>query len=364
MTPDAQILSIAEDTGASNPVPVDALRAHSSNGSAPAEADASAPAAALAAARIDLVEIIRNGIPERRFVPGCKPWLIATKRYLVPAPAGTGKSLAAQVIAVEIVDNGGAVAILDVENGAEEYAARLESIIGDRNELAQACSQRLRYYAWPALSTDWSADEWAAALAGVDLVVFDSSRLVLSAAGLAEDSNDDYAKFVNALLIPLARAGIATLVLDNTGHGERDRARGASTKHDLNEVVYVAKVGKPFDHDQTGELHLHRKRTRFSDLPEQLTMTLGGGVYRAPVVAEKDDASTFRPTGIMEKTSKLIEEKPGLSRKDVLSLVGGKHDYSSAALSLLVAEGYVRAEQDGREKRHYSTGPYREADDA
>ena len=94
----------------------------------------------------------------------------------------------------------------------------------------EACSQRLRYYAWPALSTDWSADEWAAALAGVDLVMFDSSRLVLSAAGLAEDSNDDYAKFVNALLIPLARAGIATLVLDNTGHGERDRARGASTK--------------------------------------------------------------------------------------------------------------------------------------
>ena len=32
------------------------------------------------------------------------------------------------------------------------------------------------------------------ALAGVDLVIFDSSRLMLSAAGLAEDSNDDYAR--------------------------------------------------------------------------------------------------------------------------------------------------------------------------
>ena len=53
----------------------------------------------LAAARVDLVEIIRNGIPERQFVPGCEPWLISAKRYLLPAPAGTGKSLAAAVIA-------------------------------------------------------------------------------------------------------------------------------------------------------------------------------------------------------------------------------------------------------------------------
>jgi hypothetical protein len=267
------------------------------------------------------------------------------------------------VIAVEVVDNGGTVAILDVENGAEEYAARIADILGDRDEhLAQACSERLRYYAWLALRTDWGADEWAGALAGVDLVIFDSSRLVLSQAGLAEDSNDDYATFVNALLIPLARAGISTLVLDNTGHEERDRARGASTKGDLNEVVYVAKVGKPFDRDQTGELHLHRKRTRFSALPAQLTMTLGGGIYRAPVVIAQGE-STFRPTGLMEKASRSIEDSPGLSRKDVLALVGGRRNYAAAALGLLVAENYVQTEQDGREKRHYSTRPYRESED-
>lgn len=336
---------------------------HRHNGAAGAEPDATAPAQALAEARIDLTEIIRNGIPVRRFVPGCEPWLIATKRYLIPAPAGTGKSLGATVIAVEVVDSGGTVAILDVENGAEEYATRLESILGDRNELAQTCSERLRYYAWPAIRTDWRAEEWAAALADVDLVIFDSSRLMLSAAGLAEDSNDDYATFVNALLIPLARAGISTLVLDNTGHEERDRARGASTKGDLNEVVYVAKVGKPFDRDQTGELHLHRTRTRFADLPAQLTIVLGGGVYQAPAVTEDKDTGTFRPTGLMQKASKVIEDAPGLSREDVLTLVGGRRQYASPALTLLVTEGYVRAETDGREKHHYSITPYRQADD-
>ena len=324
----------------------------------------SAPAEALAAARVDLVEIIRNGIPDRRFVPGCDPWLITAKRYLLPASAGTGKSLAALVVAVEVVANGGTVAILDVENGSEEYATRLRDVLADRDEqVAQVCSERLRYYAWPALRMDWEAADWAAAFSGVDLAIFDSSRLVLSASGLAEDSNDDYAKFVNALLIPLARAGTSTLVLDNTGHEERDRARGASTKADLNEVVYVAKVGKPFDRDQTGELHLHRKRTRFSDLPAQLTIVLGGGTYRAPVVVEPDEGA-FRPTTLMEKASKVVEDKPGLNRKDLLALVGGKHDFSSAALGLLVAEGFVRTEPDGREKRHYSVRPFRESEDA
>ena len=47
-----------------------------------------------------------------------------------------------------------------------------------------------------------------------------------------EDSNDDYARLVNALLIPLTREGVTTLMLDNTGHEERNRARGASAKHD------------------------------------------------------------------------------------------------------------------------------------
>lgn len=332
---------------------------HSDNGTGPEEAT-TAPAIALAESRVDLVELIRNGIPERQFVPGCAPWLIAGKRYLVPAAAGVGKSLAALVVGVEVVAHGGTVAILDVENGSEEYAKRLEDILSDREDLADDCAARLRYHAWPALKASWQADEWLSALAGTDLVVFDSSRLVLTAMGLGEDSNDDYAQFVNALLIPLARGGVSTLVLDNEGH-EGGRARGASDKSDLNEVVYVAKVGRPFDRHQSGELHLYRKRTRFSDLPAQLTMTLGGGVYQAPV-ALNEETKPFRPTGLMEKASTVIEGTPGLSRKDVLSLVGGKHDYSSAALSLLVSEGYVRTERDGKEQKHYSMRPYRDPD--
>ncbi len=323
------------------------------------------PAAVLEAARVDLIALWRDGIPPRRFVPGCEPWLIAGKRYLMPAPAGTGKTLVAQVIAVEVIAHGGTVAIIDVENGADEYAARLADILGDRDALAEACSERLRYYAWPALRADWNADAWAAALAGVDLAVFDSSRLVLSTLGLAEDSNDDYARFVNALLIPLARAGTTPLTLDNTGHEDKDRARGASAKADLNEVVYVLKVAKPFDRGQTGEAHLDRRRTRFAELPARLVVSLGGGLYSAPAVADDQDAprQPFRPTVLMERVSIAVEGDPGMSKRAIRETVRGKTGVADLALELLIAESYIEARREGQAHRHYSLKAYREEDD-
>lgn len=326
-----------------------------------------APTHALAAARVDLVERIGEGIPERQWVPGGEPWLLAGKRYLLPAPAGTGKSLLAVVVTLDVVAAGGTVAVLDVENGADEYARRLADVLDARGgrdgDLADACSARLRYFEWPGLRVTWGAEEWAAALAGVDLAIFDSSRLMLSAAGLAEDSNDDYSTFVNALLVPLARAGVTTLVLDNTGH-DGDRARGASAKGDLNEVVYVVETGEPFDREEAGHLRLLRRRTRFAELPAELHVPIGGGTYGPVVEAEPaPDSDDFRPTVLMERISEAIETEPGMSTNEATGAVKGKNDAKRIALRLLVGEGYVRVEREGQARRHYSERLYRRTED-
>ena len=194
-------------------------------------------------------------------MPGAD-WLIKGKRYLTVASAGIGKTLATSVVAVEIVINGGTVVVLDVENGADGYARRLEDILEareDTKEAMSACTKRLRYYEYPALSLRWSDGEWITACAGADLVIFDSSRRVLSSVGLAEDTSDDYAKFVERLIIPLNRVGITTLILDNTGHENTDRARGTKAKEDLNEVIFSLNVAEDFDaaHDREADLAAH-----------------------------------------------------------------------------------------------------------
>ena len=179
--------------------------------------------------RVDLIERIEKGIPEREFVPGCEEWLLRGKRYMLfaSASAGVGKSIVALVVAVEVVAQGGTVVIIDVENGADEYARRLTDVLEHRgDDVVDACRERLRYYEFPALKLDWTAEEWARSIGGADLVVFDSSRLTLSSVGLSEDANDDYATFVNALVVPLARAESTTLILDNVGHGDGGHPRG------------------------------------------------------------------------------------------------------------------------------------------
>jgi hypothetical protein len=118
--------------------------------------------------------------------------------------------------------------IIDVENGADEYGRRLASILdahGADEGLRQDCRERLQYHAWPTLSLHWTSTEWTAAVAGADLVIFDSSRNLLSAAGLNEDKSDDYAQFANALLMPLSKNQITTLTLDNRRSRGHPRAR-------------------------------------------------------------------------------------------------------------------------------------------
>lgn len=253
---------------------------------------------------VNLVDLIRLGIPQPEYVPGCDGFLRAGKRYLMPAPPGTGKSLVALVICTEIVAAGGAAVILDVENGADEYARRLQSIL-DANDpdgtIADGCHARLTYYEWPKLDLNWDHDLWASSMGGANLVVFDSNRFMLSSVGLKENEADDYAEFANAFLLPASKAGTTTLTLDNTGQQDKDRARGTKAKDDLNEVVYaLSAVGKP-DEDNTAVLKLTLTRQRFGGPHRHLEARIGGGIYEQPRPIETGDE--FRPTVLMKRIS-------------------------------------------------------------
>ena len=82
--------------------------------------------------------------------------MIRGKRYIMLSPSGAGKSLVALAKAVSIVERGGTVAILDVENGADEYARRLDDVLAARDPSArEACRERLAYNEWPTLRLTW-----------------------------------------------------------------------------------------------------------------------------------------------------------------------------------------------------------------
>ena len=74
-------------------------------------------------------------------------------------------------------------------------------------------------------------------------------------------------------------------------------------------------------------------------------------------------SAPFRPTGIMERISRAVEDSPGLSITAVRGAVSGRHEYKELALELLISEGHIEARRDGQAVRHFSRRSYREADE-
>jgi hypothetical protein len=74
----------------------------------------------------------------------------------------------------------------------------------------------------------------------------------------------------------------------------------------------------------------------------------------------EDDAGRFRPTNLMEKASRLVEEQPGIGTNELLAGVRGKAQHVRDAARCLIAEDFVRPEQDGQKRRHFSITPFRQ----
>jgi hypothetical protein len=320
--------------------------------------------------RVDLIARIRDGIPPAEYLPASEHMLRCGKRHHWPGPKKVGKSLAGFVHAIDVALAGGHVITLDRENGGDLYASRLEAIITARalNEEQQATiTANLVYYEFPRFRKDDGAD-LVELCSGADLVIFDSQRMYLSDLGLEENSSDDYAEFMGSLIEPLFAVGIATLILDNTGHQEPRRGRGNSSKGDLNEILFALETVERFNLETTGKLRLEITESRFGNAG-RWEMELGGGVFgswkRVDRLDEQQPAGSFRPTAKMERASIFVEHcSEPVSRRTVTDGIGGNARYARIAVEVLVRERYFRQVDGPRgAKLVESLRPYREASD-
>jgi hypothetical protein len=233
---------------------------------------------------VNLVATVEEGIPELEYLPGGDGMIVRGARHQLSAYQKTGKSIGGLVLWHDMVLAGCRVAVLDRENGRRTYAERLAGIMDAREHTPKSkktLGENLHYYEFPQLRIDDAANlaGWATGQR-LDLVVFDSQRMFLTDVGLSEDSADDYARFMARIIDPLFNAGVATMILDNTGHGDRTRARSTSSKGDLNEILFTLEIDTEFSLGNAGRLRLRLEpgRSRYGHTGEWL-LEIGGGIF-------------------------------------------------------------------------------------
>jgi KaiC/GvpD/RAD55 family RecA-like ATPase len=295
----------------------------------------------------------------------------------------SGKSWLAKAVCAEQIRLGESVLYLDFETDPEGVTERMLALGIEGSDLGERF-----IYVRPDDPLDLAARGRLQALVNEHsptVAIIDGVAEVLALNAWEENDAADYAAFLNALPRLLERAGVTVVLIDHVSKNPRDRGRGGrGSGHKLAGITasFALEVAQPFGRGRIGRAKVRVEKDRIG----WLRRVAGPG--QRPVIAElelasNDDGSSvaialhppvaagdpnaasfdeFRPTGYMERISRLLEttEMP-LSVNQVRKLSSGHAKHQDTALARLVDEGFAVREPGPRGAiLHRSIKPFRE----
>jgi KaiC/GvpD/RAD55 family RecA-like ATPase len=275
--------------------------------------------------------------------------------------------------AAECLSDGGRVLLVDFEDSAPSVVARLLAIGADPNRILE----QLVYIRPDEPLAETAVREFGQAAKNVTLAILDGVTEALTLHGLDLASNTDVAKWLEKLPRPLARAGAAVLLIDHVVKDREQRGRYAiGAQHKLAGVdcAYSVRVLEPFGRGRNGTVQITVTKDRPGHVrgaavdgrvaDVRLTSEPDGAVNITVHAATEGSPATFRPTVLMERVSRAVEEDSGLSKRAIREAVRGRAKHVDLARELLTAEGYITARQDGQADRYESLRPYRSTEES
>ena len=218
----------------------------------------------------------------------------------------------------EVLDSGGRVVYVDFEDSAASVVSRLVALGVEPD----AIRDRFVYVRPDEPLEDAGRADLEAAANGAQLAVLDGVTEALSLHGLDLASNSDVAAWLDLLPRPLARAGAAVLMIDHVVKDRENRGRYAiGAQHKLAGVdcAYSVSVIEPFGRGRDGRV----KVTVTKDRPGHVRSFADEGRVAEARLCSHDDgsvtvtleapegAAAFRPTTLMERVSRAVEDEPG-----------------------------------------------------
>lgn len=278
--------------------------------------------------------------------------------YAEPEGAKTWLALAA---CHEQIQLGEPVLFLDFEDSAIGVVERLRSLSLTDEQIGQLFVYiRPESPATPAIVSELPG-------IGATLAVLDGVTEAMTLQGWEIGDNSDVARFVELLPRPLARMGAAVWMLDHVTKDRNGRGRyaiGAQHKlAGLSGAAYSSEVIHPFGRGMAGLSRLTVTKDRPGFVRPHSVYGKGAGAVR--LVSSPEDGSVeiriepaedvtdegFRPTTLMERVSRWLEDNGEQSQSAVERSVTGKTEFLRKALLTLAAEGFVSMRDGPRGSR-------------
>lgn len=312
---------------------------------------------------------------------------------------GCGKSMIAQIAAAQELKQNHDVIYIDYEDSARNVVKRL-LLLGVTGEQIVAHFHYVRPSAKPSSPT--SLGGWRETLDYADtatLAIVDGVTSCLAYAGLDSNSGDDIATWYNTMPRLISACGPAVVLIDHVVKSKDNRGRYAGGSMQklalIDGISYSVDMTKPVGKGVRGTIVIKSGKDRISEIEEHCAVNWSNGSHlreaarieinstnpklmrvtiARPNMMPSEDRQTkrddFRPTGLMERISRMLEdslEEPNQSElfkalKEDGS--GARTAIMSKAVSLLLQEGFV-SNRSGRNNRSIfkSVRPYRQIDD-
>jgi len=310
--------------------------------------------------------------------------------HSVHGESESGKSFLLQAETVRAITAGLPVLYLDFETSGAEVTGRLLALGAAPSDIRAHFTYvrpEVSITAGPDLDAYRQLLSRPYALAIIDGV---TDALGVWSGGKAKSiDNDEVSAFLRKFPKKLAAlTGAAVVLIDHVTKDADTRGRsaiGAVAKTNAVWVTYIVEVQEiprpggrgvlllRIGKDRPGQVRRHCGHFRKSDRTQGAARIVVDSTGPLTVLtvdpwqdtAAGDDGVTFRPTGIMEKVSKVLErEGSPLSLRDLREMVGGRTEHIGTAVQLLAAEEYVSRTPGARGAHlHTSIRPYRQVED-
>lgn len=313
---------------------------------------------------------------------------------------GCGKSMIAQIATAQELKADRDVIYIDYEDSARNVVKRL-LLLGVTGEQIVQHLHYVRPSAKPSSPT--SLDGWKETLDYADtatLAIIDGVTSCLAYAGLDSNSGDDIAAWYNTMPQLISACGPAVVLIDHVVKSKDNRGRYAGGSMQklalIDGISYSVDMTKPVGKGVRGTIVIKSGKDRISEIEEHCAVSWSSNgshlreaarieinstdpklmrvTIARPNMMPSDETTRQRglerPTGLMEKISRIIENAPEEpNQTEIIELL--KDDGSSArkttvltAINRLLEGGWI-SNRSGRNNRNIyaSVRPYRQMDD-